>query len=293
MTWLALAALWILTPSDPIDPPVAPAVPGRQGDQSPSIELWMDREGVFQPNDEIRVSFQTAFNAYTTVLRIDTDGRIQVLFPGSPWRNNWARAGREYEIKPGPARHTFLVDDYPGQGYVIAVASPTPFSFSGMVSGEEWDERSLGSEGWVEGDPYEALMNLVDVILPGGNGDYDYDILPYDVGETHEYPRFLCYDCHAHAAFPAWNPYESACTRMRLVIYDDPYYYPARESRSMRVVFTRPRRVEPRFVFEHRKPNLPYIEKANRRPVNDTGARRSVTDRITVKRHPDPVHLFR
>ena len=51
---------------------------------------------------------------------------------------------------------------------------------------------------------------------------------------------------------------------MRLVIYDDPYHYPARISGSMRVVFTRPWRVEPRFVFKQRRPDLPYIERTTR-----------------------------
>ena len=265
MKWLALVALWITLPNDSGDSRIPAAVPG-QRDQTPSIEVWMEQEGVLQPNDRVRVSFRSAFNAYLTVFRIDTDGRIQMLFPGTPWRNNWARADGTYEIKPGPSQHTFLVDDYPGQGFVFAVASATPFTFKAIVSGEEWDERSLGREGWIEGDPYEALMNVVDVILPGGNAEYDYDILPYDVGETHEYPRFLCYDCHAHSAYPTWNPYEQQCARMRLVIYDDPYYYPARVSGGMRVVFTRPGRVEPRFVFKQRRPDLPYIEKATRHP---------------------------
>jgi hypothetical protein len=248
---------------------------------------------VFRATDQVRVFLRTAVNAYVTVFRIDTDGRIEILMPGTPWRNNWVRAEREYEIRPGPERYTFLVDDYPGQGYLLAVASPAPFRYQALVKGEAWDLRTMGEDGWITGDPYEALMRLIDAIVPEESADYVYDVLPYDVGQHHEYPRFLCYDCHTHAAYPSWNPYDRACTRVRLVIYNDPYYYPARLARGTRVVFTRPVRLEPRFVFEHRQPDHPYIERVPRRPANDTGPRRRGAGGEGGVRHPDPLpHLL-
>ncbi len=261
---LTLAALLIPATGDSVRPGAHPAAPPSRFAPMSSIELWTDPGDVLQPNDQVRVYFRSEFDAYMTVLRVDTDGRIQVLFPGTPWRNNWVRAQREYEVKPGPERYTFLVDDYPGQGFILAVASAGPFRYDALVAGEEWDFRALGEGGWIKGDPYEALMQIIDDIVPDSSARYDYDVLPYDVGEDHEYPRFLCYDCHAHAAYPTWNPYDRACKRVRLIIYNDPYYYPTRITRATRVVFTRPRRLEPRFVFEHRQPGRPYIDHAQR-----------------------------
>lgn len=271
---VTLATLALTLADDPIDRALREAVLQWQQYHSPTVELWIDHEGALEAHQQVRVHLRSEFNAYMTVFRVDTDGRVQVLFPGTPWRNNWVRAGREYEIRPGPQRHTFVVDDYPGQGYLFAVSSPIPFRYADYVSGEEWDFRYVGRDGRLEGDPYEALMDLIDAIVPDADAAYDYDVLPYDVGERHDYPRFLCYDCHSHRAFPAWNPYQHSCTRVRMVIYTDPYYYPARVSRSTRVVFSRPRRLEPRFVFKHRSPDIPYIVRERRRLTEETEARR-------------------
>lgn len=242
--------------------------------QTAMIELWADPTEPLRLNQQVRVHFRSQYNAYVTVFRIDTDGRVAVLFPGTPWRNNWVRADAVNEVRPGPERYSFLVDEYPGQGFLFAVASPTSFSYTDYIDGEEWIDGSFARDGRIEGDPYEALTELIDAILPDPSAEFDYDVLPYDVGERHDYPRFLCYDCHAHAAYPVWNPYEDTCARVRVVISDDPYYYPARVTRSMRVVFTSPRRLTPRFLVEYRNSRDAYITKTNRRPATDRDPRR-------------------
>ena len=177
---LTLAALLIPATGDSVRPGAHPAAPPSRFAPLSSIELWTDPDDVLQPNDQVRVYFRSEFDAYMTVLRVDTDGRIQVLFPGTPWRNNWVRAQREYEVKPGPERYTFLVDDYPGQGFILAVASAGPFRYDALVAGEEWDFRALGEGGWIKGDPYEALMQIIDDIVPDSSARYDYDVLPYE-----------------------------------------------------------------------------------------------------------------
>ena len=39
--------------------------------------------------------------------------------------------------------------------------------------------------------------------------DYDYDVVPYYVERHYDYPRFVCYDCHAYASYSEWDPYRS------------------------------------------------------------------------------------
>ena len=79
---------------------------------------------------------------------------------------------------------------------------------------------------------------------------YALDFTSYHIGERYEYPRFLCYDCHGFRSYGGWNPYRYACTTFRVVIYDDPYFYPARRYRGDRVVWARPPTLErPRFAF--------------------------------------------
>src|SRR2546422_9147674 len=61
----------------------------------------------------------------------------------------------------------------------------------------------------------------------------------------------------------------SSDLRFRIVMYDDPYYYPYRYSGGTRVVFTRPLRPEPRFIFKDRQGSSLFITRVPQRPVND------------------------
>src|SRR5256885_17252617 len=54
-----------------------------------------------------------------------------------------------------------------------------------------------------------------------------------------------------------------------MVMYDDPYSYPYRYSGGPRVVFTRPLRPEPRFIFKDRQGSSLFITRVPQRPVND------------------------
>ncbi len=75
----------------------------------------------------------------------------------------------------------------------------------------------------------------------------------------YDYPRFLCYDCHAYAKYDEWDPYRQACARFRVVIYDDPRFYPYRSGRGRNIVMARPVRPGPRFVFRDADPERDYV----------------------------------
>ncbi|HEY6808255.1 MAG TPA: hypothetical protein VI160_05640 [Gemmatimonadales bacterium] len=127
-----------------------------------------------------------------------------------------------------------------------------------------------------------ALTDLAQRIVQNGNTDWDYDLVPYYVQQHYDYPRFLCYDCHAYASFSYWDPYAYSCTRFSMVVYDDPYYYPYRYYGGTNVVFVRPFRPEPRFIFRDRSGNAGgddrFITVVAQHPVNDNG-RRGITGR--------------
>jgi len=259
-----------------------------------SIELWSNHDdGVTHRGDAVRVYFRTDRDAYVTILRVDTDGRVRILFPEGPWENNFARRDRRYEVRATGARHAFIVDDDPGQGYVFAVTSVHPFRYREIVTGARWDYRYVANDGRIVGDPYVALLDLVDVIVPATYDGYDYDVVPYYVGHRYEYPRFLCYDCHSYVRYAAWDPYDRACFEFRVIAYNDPYYYPARRYPGTHVVFTRPKRLEPRYVFVKRIERGPDIVVEPRRPAPESRrpATRSWTSRDVggVGRIPAPV----
>ncbi len=248
----------------------------------PYVEIWTRGDGVFQRGDRARVFFRSDTDGYVTVFRIDTDGRVGILFPHDPWDDNYVRGGRDYEvIQPyhRAGHYAFTVDEYPGQGYLFAVVSYEPFAYDAYTLRDHWDYRAIAYHGRITGDPYVAFTDLVDRILPTGYVDYAVDVRPYYVERHYQYPRFLCYDCHAHVSYAYWNPYRHSCVRFRIVVYEDRYYYPARAYPGTRVVYQRPVRYEPRYVFKDRVASSPYITTERRRAASEPATGRRVIDR--------------
>ena len=259
-----LGLLSVLTVADR-----APARAPTSGDYRARIEVWTNRgDDPYGSGQSVRVYFRADQDAYVTVLRVDTDGRVRVLFPREPGEDNFARGGRDYEVLNGSNGAAFYVDDYPGEGYVFAVTAADPFVYDAVESGDHWDYRVI-ADGRIRGDPYLALTDLARRIVPDGYNDWDYDLVPYYVQQRYDYPRFLCYDCHTYVGYPFWVPYDYTCTRFRIVVFDDPYYYPYRYYGGTRVVFTRPLRPEPRFIFEDRKGSEAFVTRVRERPANE------------------------
>lgn len=268
---LALAALASL-PMGPGRTPTPAADPNdliarwvrASSDDRPRINVWVDNEDAYQRGDQARVYFKSDREAYVTVLRIDTDGRVRVLFPIDPWEDNWARAGRTFEVLGRDDDEAFRVDDYPGVGYIFAIASTDEFNYDEILRGDHWDYRNI-SDGRVRGDPYVAVSDIAEKIAR--EGDYDYDVGEYYVEKHYDYPRFVCYDCHTYATYRYWDPYSSYCSRFRIVIYNDWYYYPYRRYGGG-VVVGRPYRPGPRYVFKDSDPRNDYITRVAERPRN-------------------------
>ena len=76
----------------------------------------------------------------------------------------------------------------------------------------------------------------------------------------YDYPRFVCYDCHAYASYNEWDPYRASCTRYRVVVRDDPRFYPYRYG-GRNVVADRPAHPGPRFVFRDADPRRPALSR--------------------------------
>jgi hypothetical protein len=248
-------------------PPARASAAGR-------VSVWTDRDDPYARGEAADVLLRVDEPSYVAVFRVDTDGRIRVLFPREPWTDTYVRDEREFAVSGVRDGRSFLVDDDPGMGYVFAVASPEPLDFRYITRGDYWDYRLIDG-GRIQGDPYVRLTDLAARLVPGG--DYDYDISPYYVGQRFDYPRFVCYDCHAYASYREWDPYRSSCTRYRVVIRDDPEYYPYRYG-GRNVVTDRPAHPGPRFVFRDADPRRPSVsrgEPERRRGGEDEDAGRT------------------
>jgi hypothetical protein len=235
----------------------------------PRVTVWTSRgDDPYARGEGVRVFIRADQDAYVTLLRVDTDGRVRVLFPREPWEDNFVRGAREIEVQGYESRDVFQIDDNPGVGYLFAVAAGDPFVYDAIASGDHWDYRVI-ADGGVRGDPYVALTTLAQRIVPADYSDWDYDIVPYYVQQHYDYPRFLCYDCHTSVRWTSWDPYATSCVRFRIVVYDDPYYYPYRYY-GTRAVFVRPFRPEPRFIFKDRDgAGDRFVTRERERPVND------------------------
>jgi hypothetical protein len=171
------------------------------------------------------------------------------------------RGGRTFEVA-APRDRPFTLEDDPGIGYLFAIASPFPFDYDDVTRGDYWDFRVI-TDGRIRGDPYVALTDLALKIAP--RGGYRYDIAPYYVERRYEFPRFVCYDCHSYASYEEWNPYSTSCVRYRIVVYDDPAYYPYRYNQGRNVVVVRPIRPAPRYVFKDAQPGTEYVTRLRQR----------------------------
>jgi len=238
------------------------------------VSIWTDRDDPYARSEPADVYLSVDQPSYVAVFRVDTDGRVRVLFPREPWTDTYVRGQHQFPVSGPRGGRSFLVDDDPGVGYLFAVASTEPLDFRSITRGDDWDYRLIEG-GRIQGDPYVRLTDLAARLVP--EGAYDYDIAPYYVDRRYDYPRFVCYDCHAYASYREWDPYQSACTRYRVVIRDDPEYYPYRYG-GRNVVAERPPHPGPRFIFrdaDPRRPPVSHAEPQRRRAAVDDSGRTS------------------
>lgn len=219
-------------------------------------QVWFDRgnDPLLDTGDRVRVYYRTSEDAYVAVFHIDTDGRTRLVYPTRPGDRHYVRGDRDYRLLFGRSQYWY-VDDEPGLGYYFIVASAEPMDFSQIPYSSydrEWDLTRVGNE--VYSDPYVAMDEYVAALVPDWEYiDYGLDFAEYSVGRRHQYPRFMCYDCHGYRPYYAWNPYAYSCSTFRVVLWDDPYYYPPVRYRGDRVVFVGRRLgTRPRYEFKER-----------------------------------------
>ncbi len=221
-----------------------------------TTRIWLDRgdDPVLERGERARIYYRASHDAFIALFHIDTNGTVRLMYPRSPEENHYVRGGRDFRLV-FPESSYWRVTDDPGVGYFFAVASPEPFDFrdfrySPYAGG--WDLSSVGRR--VFSDPYVAMDEFVARLIPDWDVvPYALDFVSYHVEQRYDYPRFLCYDCHGFRPYQSWNPYLASCTSFRVVVYSDPYYYPATRYRGTRVVYVRPSQPGlPRFEFKER-----------------------------------------
>lgn len=188
---------------------------GFPADAAPRIALWTNHaDDTFDRGDPMTVFFSTDVDAYVTVVRINTDGFARVLFPRSPFDDNFARGGEPHAVPGTRGDYTLRIDEYPGEGFLFALVTLDPIAFDVLARDRAWDYVALGMADRVTVDPYLVFADLLDALVPEAYQAYQHVVLPYYVGGGHDYPRFVCYQCHAYVSPAAWDPYAHSCIRV-------------------------------------------------------------------------------
>ncbi len=224
-------------------------------DEPLESRIWLDRgtSPVLRRGDLVRVFYRASRDAYVSIFHIDTNGFARLLHPGSPTDGHLALGGRDYRVLFPESRY-WQVEEDEGKGYLFMVASPAPLDFSGFAYSRYaggWNLAGLAQAAYR--DPFLMMDDVVATLIPERTGEYALDFVAYDIDRPHDYPRFLCYQCHGFRPMFDWNPYSHWCTDFRVVIHDDPYYYPLYRYSGDRVVYTRPPEPSrPMFEFTER-----------------------------------------
>jgi hypothetical protein len=185
----------------------------RGSGRMPMVSVWMAGGTVLRQGQRAHVSFRADRDAYVTVVRIDTDGRLSILYPASPYHQRRVRGGATYQAS-GP--RSFRVDDRVGLGYVFAIASDQPFDYSSLAYGRHW---SYGRVRHVRYDPFEAMHDLAEMIMWDRHSRYSMDYAEYHVGRRVPFPRYMCIEIYRG------DPYAYPCRRFATVYRSSPYRY--------------------------------------------------------------------
>ncbi len=216
--------------------------------------IWFDRgvDPVFAPGDRASVYYRANAGSHLLVLHIDTDGVLRLV--GSGGESGAAVGGRDYRLLFADPEG-WEVEASPGVGYFFVLASREPLRLE-RVSGGPWSGAFEGVR--IRTDPYVAVDEVRRALLAGVEEGYSIDFTTYHVGQSYSYPRFLCFQCHVEQPFEEWNPYHQTCMDVRVVIFNDPYYYPATRYRGDQVIYARPPDPGlPQYAFTRRIPGEP------------------------------------
>ena len=69
------------------------------------VSVWTNRDDPYARGEAADVFLSVSEPSYVVVFRVDTDGRIRVLFPREPWTDSYVREERELQV--GHVRSSF------------------------------------------------------------------------------------------------------------------------------------------------------------------------------------------
>jgi hypothetical protein len=160
----------------------------RRQDDIPTVQVWID-ESYYRFGDIIRPYVASDPDAYITVVRISTDGELQVLYPRNPFEQVPYRPAQFANDRiPANTTSSFLIRESRGVGFVFAVASYYKFNYRYYTNGRNWSLSRLASAGRF-GSPFQIARSFVEEITEGSDS-YSMDYVMYEVNADQYRSRY-------------------------------------------------------------------------------------------------------
>ena len=198
--------------------PAAPTPAGTESFDYAAVDLrvavWTDRaaDEVYRKGETMTMGFQTNADAYAVVYRIDTEGRVTVLWPRSRMDDGFVFGGHEYglPVQGGPALRAAQAE---GEGFVEVIVSRYPFDLRALQLDFHHEPVAEPVDFRVVGDPFLAI-NEVNFAITGLENAEDHvvtNFASYYVHREVDHPRYLCGQCHFDDG-PQYDPYRDTCS---------------------------------------------------------------------------------
>lgn len=199
-----LAALIVATPQVDFDPDLV----------RPNVVLSVVGNPMLRRGNHVRLLVRTDRDAYLTLYRVNTDGRISMVYPASPdSQPAWTPMVSRGVGDPSGSleNNTFTIDEYPGVGYVFVIASPVPFDYTTMRDSAGWNLDGLIEGSRVPEDADAMIADIAVATLPD-TVPFSYDEQRYLVVATPPPIVALpCLGCFPFAGHPFLIPVREWC----------------------------------------------------------------------------------
>jgi hypothetical protein len=193
--------------------------PDKWSDEAPAVSLWFERgSAALEVGEPVRVRFSVNEDAYVLVGRVDSDGRLQVLWPNNKAGRTYVRGGEEMLVRSrqyGP-NVSFVAYERFGSGFVFAISSYEPLDLSRL---QPLDFERLGSAQSFFGARYASsaqsfIEKFAPYVLYAPDTPYDFDVQYYSVNQpTYASAASLCAQrrYYGYSAFEDYNGLDSLC----------------------------------------------------------------------------------
>ena len=166
-----------------------------------SVRLTVWPRSFVRYGEPVRVTVDSRRDGYLTVLRVDSYGRVHVLFPNDPDDDTFVEAGSAVTVRDRWGREAFAAFEGDGEGTVLAALAEERYEFSGYVARGRWSYSLMGIRH-AGNDHVASLLQLVEEMA--GSDRFQYDAVTYWVSRFQ--PGLFAGHRGYAACYNYWNP---------------------------------------------------------------------------------------